>query len=233
MTGWMHCNNGAGDEVFAPKTTADAVEGLESRLGVLPTAEDLEQAMQGKADIHHSHPAATPSSAGFMSGEDKKKLDGLSAPLSAEVIGQMIQDALQADRLARHPVGSLYFTVGDEDPAQLFGGKWVKLDGKFIRAVSSGAGEVAGSNSQTLSVANLPNQQGVLSWRGSTTGTNFSGASGVFSNDLTLTGKARNGGTQSTDADSVARVKFNNGGHSAPFSVMPEHICVYAWKRTK
>lgn len=233
----MHCNNGAGDEVFAPKTTADAVEGLESRIaeciqgttGDFVTADALSNALGSKADVNHSHPAASSTAAGFMAAEDKAKLDRMPQQfLSEQQVQQIVQQAL----LALHPVGSLYFTVGEEIPAELFGGEWVKLDGKFIRAVTSGAGETGGSNTRTLTVANLPNQKGQITFHGATNGTNVQRTSnGVFSDIMQNTSSWRDGGTLKTGNKSSGRIEYNNGGQSAPFSIVPEHICVYAWKR--
>ena len=54
---------------------------LEQRLIAL--AQAIGADMKGKAPSEHAHANATPSAAGFMSAEDKAKLDALSITVSA------------------------------------------------------------------------------------------------------------------------------------------------------
>ena len=54
---------------------------LQERLTALVTAIGAD--MNGKAPSEHAHANATPSAAGFMSAEDKAKLDALSITVSA------------------------------------------------------------------------------------------------------------------------------------------------------
>ena len=54
---------------------------LEQRLIAL--AQAIGADMKGKAPSVHAHANATPSAAGFMSAEDKTKLDALSITVSA------------------------------------------------------------------------------------------------------------------------------------------------------
>ena len=54
---------------------------LQERSTALVTAIGAD--MKGKAPSEHAHANATPSAAGFMSAEDKAKLDALSITVSA------------------------------------------------------------------------------------------------------------------------------------------------------
>ena len=54
---------------------------LQERLTALVTAIGAD--MKGKAPSEHAHANATPSAAGFMSAEDKAKIDALSITVSA------------------------------------------------------------------------------------------------------------------------------------------------------
>ena len=54
---------------------------LQERLTALATAIGID--MKGKASSVHAHANATPSAAGFMSAQDKAKLDALSITVSA------------------------------------------------------------------------------------------------------------------------------------------------------
>ena len=49
----------------------------------LEDVEGLQAALEGKADSDHSHDAATPSAAGFMSAADKSKLNAIAAGATA------------------------------------------------------------------------------------------------------------------------------------------------------
>ena len=87
---------------------------------------------------------------------------------------------LKAQKLADHPVGSAFFTISDDDPAQLFGGTWMKVASD--RAImGASATHAAGSTAE----AGLPNITGSL------TSTATGGGSGPFrasSNSVTSRG---------------------------------------------
>lgn len=55
-----------------------------------------------------------------------------------------------------YPVGSIYMTMASLNPGDLFGGTWTKLSGGYLYADTSNAGSKGGSNSFTLTTANLP-----------------------------------------------------------------------------
>ena len=55
-----------------------------------------------------------------------------------------------------YPVGSIYMTMASSNPGDLFGGTWTKLSGGYLYADTSNPGAKGGSNSFTLSTANLP-----------------------------------------------------------------------------
>ena len=55
-----------------------------------------------------------------------------------------------------YPVGSIYMTMASSNPGDLFGGTWTKLSGGYLYADTNNPGAKGGSNSFTLSTANLP-----------------------------------------------------------------------------
>ncbi len=57
-----------------------------------------------------------------------------------------------------YPVGSIYISYNNTNPASFFGGEWVVYgDGRVLKGISSGeAGKTGGSNSVTLKEDNLP-----------------------------------------------------------------------------
>ena len=95
------------------------------------TAEEV-----GAAPASHTHGTATQSSAGFMSANDKIKLDNLDT----------LGGGFNIDLV--YPVGSVYLSMANVDPATLFGGTWSKLEGRFLLTSDSNheAGNTGGSN---------------------------------------------------------------------------------------
>lgn len=68
-------------------------------------------------------------------------------------------EALKKDiLLAAHPVLSYYWSDDPTSPADLFGGTWERIQGKFLYAADDtyGAGATGGNATTTLTVANLP-----------------------------------------------------------------------------
>ena len=57
-----------------------------------------------------------------------------------------------------YPVGSIYMTVNNVNPATIFGGTWEEIQGKFLLGRSSGhaAGTSGGNETVTLTVAQMP-----------------------------------------------------------------------------
>lgn len=57
-----------------------------------------------------------------------------------------------------HPVGSLYMSFGDENPAELYGGTWKKVEDTFLMCAGSTypVGSAGGNNTVTLSAENIP-----------------------------------------------------------------------------
>lgn len=60
--------------------------------------------------------------------------------------------------LAAYPVGSIYTSINDADPALLFGGTWEQISGKFLLSADSShaAGSTGGAASHKLTAAELP-----------------------------------------------------------------------------
>lgn len=77
--------------------------------------EGLAEALGSKADAAHAHGAATAGGAGFMSAEDKGKLDGIAEGATAY--------ADSAAWLAAHPVGTYVVAAAGFDPNEK-GGAW-------------------------------------------------------------------------------------------------------------
>ena len=103
--------------------------------------------------------------------------------------------------LAAHPVGSLYWTSKNENPAVTFGGTWKQITDKFVLAAGSTykAESTGGAPTVTLTVANLPSHSHTFTPSGTVKST-FTGAS--HSHTFTPSGSISNtkaGGVISTN----------------------------------
>lgn len=104
-----------------------------------------------------------------------------------------------------YPVGSIYMSTNNTNPALLFGGTWQQLEDRFLLGAGTNytAGDTGGAASHTLTVNNLPAHQtsGEASGYGLT-------QSSAFVNRVLVA---------STDAQAVSN--------------MPPYLVVYMWKR--
>lgn len=57
-----------------------------------------------------------------------------------------------------HPIGSIWMTLGDQDPNQLFGGTWLRIEDTFLLAAGNEytAGETGGEATHALTTVELP-----------------------------------------------------------------------------
>lgn len=132
--------------------------------------------------------------------------------------------------LVVYPVGAVYISYSSTSPATLFGGTWVAITGRFLYAnADTGTG---GSNTQTLSVDDLPNIHGYLGIRG--IDDSFMSwkavADGVFrlenhSNGCYIFERA-GGLTEGYGGFSM------NFGSGKAHNNMPAYQSVYCWRRT-
>ena len=69
-----------------------------------------------------------------------------------------------------YPVGSLYMSISSVDPSNLFGGTWVKIEGKFLLSSSDSyaTGTTGGEATHTLTIDEMPshNHSGSTNWAG-------------------------------------------------------------------
>ena len=134
--------------------------------------------------------------------------------------------------LMAHPIGSIYLSTATTSPADLFGGTWERIKGKFIWGIGDGetAGVTGGEKTHTLTEAELPaidgriatavvgshNTNGVT---GHAYGTNFGSVTKPI---IGAEGKAN--GVQYGYG-----YKFGNG---QAHNNMPPYYGAYIWRRT-
>lgn len=136
-----------------------------------------------------------------------------------------------------YPVGSIYMSVENTSPAELFGGEWIRLTDKFLLGASDPysekptycGGDEGGSEKVTLSEGEMPTHthtqkigltnteaQAMVTAKG---GGSASGYAVTYANTTHISATGTNVNT------------FTRGG-GKPHDNMPPYLAVYMWKRT-
>ena len=136
-------------------------------------------------------------------------------------------------------------SINDTDPAVLFGGKWEKIEDRFLLSAGSSytAGETGGSATHTLTVEEIPSHSHAQ--LGASGGAaNTSPVRQVFQNDGNVVvydskGAAVWATMKMTEAEKIYRTTTINQdgvtgstGGSKAHNNMPPYLAVYVWKRT-
>lgn len=165
----------------------------------------------------------------------KEKLDAskIANALDVEEEGYVL-DARQGKELAGridraasmlYPVGSIYLSVNETDPAALFGGVWERLEDVFLLAAgdSFAPGSTGGEAEVQLTAEQMPKHTHGGLFR--TDGTQLSLSSGQGGEQLELTGNE--------SVSEYAEVWTGYAGEDATHNNMPPYLAVYAWKRVE
>ena len=172
---------------------------------------------------------------GTVRKSDGRKLnaDRIANTLDVEDEGYVL-DARQGKELAGridraasmiYPVGSLYLSVAEVDPAELFGGVWERLKDVFLLAAGDtyAVGETGGEAEVTLTVEQMPahTHDGIQYY-----GNNGAISLNSGSNGYQLEWVSGTGYGQSDILTASA------GGDTA-HNNMPPYMAVYVWKRVE
>ena len=141
-----------------------------------------------------------------------------------------------------YPVGSIYISVNDVNPSELFGGSWEQIKDRFLLAAGNtyNAGSVGGEATHKLTVDEIPTHTHQTKVRidGQQSGSGDRNR-GLMVSDVGLgswDGEWCNSNTISDDMNDIdnktAHVKNNNIGGDQPHNNMPPYLTVYMWKRT-
>ena len=116
-----------------------------------------------------------------------------------------------------YPVGAIYLSVTDVNPAALFGGTWERIGGRFLLGADStyAAGSTGGEAAHTLTVDEMPKHNHEID------NLNASGNSTPFMTVQAQDKKGYGGNVQTMYA-----------GGSKAHNNMPPYLAVYMWKRT-
>ena len=147
-----------------------------------------------------------------------------------------------------YPVGAVYISLTNTNPANLFGGTWAAIEGKFLLSANTSyaAGSTGGAATHKITVAEMPSHTHSLVG-GYTdeadTGHNHlipnirTGASGEYGAYAESWGNGsgsremETGYTGMSHTHDVYGTSAATGGSTA-MSIMPPYLAVYMWKRT-
>lgn len=139
-----------------------------------------------------------------------------------------------------YPVGSIYMSVNQANPELLFGGKWEKIEDRFLLAAGSkyASGSVGGEESHILTIEEQPKLTGYIQFRQAGEFNildSFTNANNCF--EYIDHGGNKWGNRMATepnnnDWNKNALVTYNNGGKNMAHNNMPPYLTVYMWKRT-
>ena len=166
------------------------------------------------SDNNTTYSNATQSSAGLMSADDKKKLDGIESGATALTW----QDI--------YPVGAVYISYASTSPASLFGGTWTAIKGRFPYFNAGTA--TGGSNTHTNTLGEMVIH--AHGYKVALNGTQHSYEASV------LDAAGYTWGTywqdQPTDGKPYDADLIEEAGGGASYSIMPAYQTLYAWRRT-
>ena len=160
------------------------------------------------------------------------------------IVGAINENCEKFKNFCPYSIGDIYITTLSNNPATKYlGTTWEKIEGRFLLATSgsNASGQTGGSNTKTISKANLPNiklqvdsftlsgsvrpilfVEWVGSSRGGALGSNggstTSGTSTAYSRDSTV-----NTGTASPYTSAL--------GSGTPLDITPAYYTVHIWKR--
>ena len=121
--------------------------------------------------------------------------------------------------LELYPVGAIYLSTVATSPAELFGGTWKRLEGRFLLGCSADypAGTAGGAAKVTLTAAQMPTHAHQFS------------RIPIVSNELTAGGNYY--AEKSTAVGKLVTQNTETAGGGKAHTNMPPYLAVYAWER--
>ena len=146
-----------------------------------------------------------------------------------------------------YPVGAVYMSLSAANPATLFGGTWLPIEGKFLLAADTAhpAATTGGAENHTLTVEQLPAHSHRV--YGDTDATSVghdhgipnikngaAGEYGAYAETWGYGSGERELNTNFVDITHIHRVDVvsQTTGGGTSFSLMPPYMAVYMWRRT-
>lgn len=161
-----------------------------------------------------------------------------------EVVAAINENYEKFKNFCPYSIGDIYITTLSINPATRFlGTTWEKIEGRFLLATSgsNASGATGGSNTKTISKANLPNiklqvdsfalttqphthnVKGRHGWSDGTTYMTMQNAQTAWGTVVTESGGGQNTGTASPYTSAL--------GSGTPLDITPSFYTVHIWKR--
>ena len=120
-----------------------------------------------------------------------------------------------------YPIGSIYMSINNINPANLFGGEWEQIKDTFLLAAGNTytAGTTGGEAEHTLTIDEMPRHDHILKF-GEYDITHNIGANGTYWNNI---------GIEMNTTLGHATADYKGGDQ--PHNNMPPYLTVYMWKR--
>ena len=126
-----------------------------------------------------------------------------------------------------YPIGSIYMSINETNPSELFGGEWEQIQDKFLLASGStySAGSTGGSADSVVVTHNHYGSEG----RGFVTNTE---KKDISQKRVTVPTSGSNYAPIITSSDNWYSVsQVGNTGESGTGKNMPPYLAVYCWVR--
>ena len=148
--------------------------------------------------------------------DTKKSSVGVNClPSQSDVL--QLGDSAWLTAQGAYPVGAIYLSVIDANPAALFGGTWERIGGRFLLGADATytAGSTGGEAEHTLTVGEMPKHNHDVD------NLNASGNATPF---MTVQAQDKKG--------FGGNVKTMYAGGNQPHNNLPPYLAVYMWRRT-
>lgn len=148
--------------------------------------------------------------------DTKKSSVGVNClPSQSDVL--QLGDSAWLTSQGAYPVGAIYMSVTDTNPASLFGGTWERIGGRFLLGADDtyAAGSTGGEAAHQLTTSEMPSHNHTLDNYNTTGGTTSS---------MTVQANDKKGYSGNVNT-------LYTGGNKA-HNNMPPYLAVYMWKRT-
>lgn len=130
------------------------------------------------------------------------------------------------------PVGYIYISMVEENPAKWFGGTWEKIEGRFLLGASSAypVNSTGGEAAHTLTVNEMPSHSHGFKNNSHTWAWGENPPNSIHANVSVAIGSGIQG-NQLTSSQRIWNCTLDTGG-GQPHNNMPPYLAVYMWQRT-
>lgn len=223
------------EEDFAKLMSYDAKEAIEKLLQDMAGIANIEEVTQAEYDALGDEKLSDNVMYCIKdSNTDNEEISAQTVtydPSFSKFTETNVQSVLDSVFNKIYPVGSIYLSVQNTNPANLFGGTWVQIKDVFLLGAgeSYSAGATGGEANHKLTTSEMPSHGHEIS---SIQVTGYTGWTQLTNNKYDLALKSlgnTSAASHTTNAQSITA--YSTGGSSA-HNNMPPYLTVYMWKRT-